>query len=174
MYLRVMSIPNIPQAMQRAPTRITLVSGPTETAPCDTATPPPRSGKRAQARAAADASIGTRLRMRRTLLGIGQEQLAAELGISYQQVHNYECGANRISASMLWELSRLLDVHVSYFFDDIPPEPQPGAIAIPPSDKATMRRQTLELVRAFYAVPESARTQLFDFVKSMARTFAPR
>jgi transcriptional regulator with XRE-family HTH domain len=167
MYRRLMSAPILPDTAERSRPHLALVSS---AAPAPSTPPLRRRGERA----AVDAHLGVRMRMRRTLLGIGQQQLAVALGISYQQVRNYECGANRISASTLWELSCLLDVPVSFFFDDMAPQPQPAAIATTPNDKALMRRQTLELVRAFYAVPETARNQLFDFVKSMARTLTQR
>ncbi len=167
-----MSAPGIPDSGERLRPRLALVSNPDEPAQEGPAPAELRQRQRAKERAATDAHIGVRIRLRRTLLGIGQQRLASELGVSYQQVQNYECGANRISASMLWELSRALDIPVSYFFDDMPEGPQSGNLATAPSDKAIMRRQTLELVRAFYAVPESARGQLFDFVKSMARALS--
>ena len=68
---------------------------------------------------AIDLHGGKRLRLRRTLLGMSQEQLGAELNITFQQVQKYERGANRISASRLWDMSHILDVPVSYFFDDM-------------------------------------------------------
>ena len=68
---------------------------------------------------AIDLHVGKRLRLRRTLLGMSQEQLHAELNITFQQVQKYERGANRISASRLWDMSQILDVPVSYFFDDM-------------------------------------------------------
>ena len=67
---------------------------------------------------AIDLHVGKRLRLRRTLLGMSQEQLGAELNITFQQVQKYERGANRIGASRLFDLSRVLDVPVSFFFDD--------------------------------------------------------
>ena len=70
---------------------------------------------------AIDLHLGKRLRLRRTLLVMRQEQLGAELNITFQQVQKYECGANRISASRLWDMSQILDVPVNYFFDEIAP-----------------------------------------------------
>ena len=68
---------------------------------------------------AIDLHVGKRLRLRRTLLGMSQEQFGAEPNITFQQVQKYERGANRISASRLWDMSHILDVPVSYFFDDM-------------------------------------------------------
>jgi len=64
---------------------------------------------------AIDMHVGKRVRLRRTLLGMSQEQLGAELNITFQQVQKYERGANRISASRLWDISQILDVPISYF-----------------------------------------------------------
>ena len=68
---------------------------------------------------AIDMHVGKRLRLRRTLLGMSQEQLGTELNITFQQVQKYERAANRISASRLWDMSQILDVPISYFFDDM-------------------------------------------------------
>ena len=65
---------------------------------------------------AIDMHVGKRLRLRRTLLGMSQEQLGAELNVTFQQVQKYERGANRISASRLWDISQILDVPISYFW----------------------------------------------------------
>ena len=67
---------------------------------------------------AIDMHVGKRVRLRRTLLGMSQEQLGAELNVTFQQVQKYERGANRISASRLWDISQILDVPISYFFND--------------------------------------------------------
>ena len=68
---------------------------------------------------AIDMHVGKRVRLRRTLLGMSQEQLGTELNITFQQVQKYERGANRISALRLWDISQILDVPISYFFDDM-------------------------------------------------------
>jgi DNA-binding Xre family transcriptional regulator len=69
-----------------------------------------------------DAHVGSRLRLRRTMLRISQEKLAAELGLTFQQVQKYERAANRISASRLYQLCRILKVPVSFFFEGIEAE----------------------------------------------------
>ena len=68
---------------------------------------------------AIDMHVGKRVRLRRTLLGMTEEQLGAELNVAFQEVQKYERGANRISASRLWDISQILDVLISYFFDDM-------------------------------------------------------
>src|SRR5438067_2315741 len=67
-----------------------------------------------------DVRVGSRIRLRRSLLGMSQERLGDALGLTFQQVQKYECGMNRVSASRLFNLSRVLDVTISFFFDDIP------------------------------------------------------
>ena len=67
-----------------------------------------------------DAHVGSRVRLRRMLLGMSQEKLGEQLGLTFQQVQKYEKGINRIGASRLYELSRILGVSVQFFFDDIP------------------------------------------------------
>src|ERR671932_2111498 len=69
-----------------------------------------------------DVHVGSRVRLRRTLLGLSQEKLGDALGLTFQQVQKYERGVNRIGASRLFDLSRVLDVPIGFFFDDMPPE----------------------------------------------------
>src|SRR6476619_1745933 len=77
-----------------------------------------------------DVHVGSRIRLRRTLLGMSQERLAEAIGLTFQQVQKYERGANRVGSSRLFDLSRVLDVTVSYFFDDMPADPD----SIPTAD----------------------------------------
>ena len=67
-----------------------------------------------------DVHVGNRIRLRRTLLQMSQEKLGDALGLTFQQVQKYERGANRVSASRLFDLGRVLEVPVSFFFDDLP------------------------------------------------------
>src|SRR5277367_5561364 len=67
-----------------------------------------------------DIHVGSRIRLRRTLLGMSQERLGDALGLTFQQVQKYERGVNRVGASRLFDISRVLDVPISYFFDDMP------------------------------------------------------
>ena len=69
-----------------------------------------------------DAHVGSRVRLRRMLIGMSQEKLGELLGLTFQQVQKYEKGANRIGASRLFDISQILAVPVSYFFDDVPDE----------------------------------------------------
>src|SRR5574340_1053213 len=74
-----------------------------------------------------DAHVGYRIRLRRTLLGLSQERLGDALGLTFQQVQKYERGINRVGASRLFDLARVLDVPISFFFDDMP-EPIGGGV----------------------------------------------
>ena len=130
-----------------------------------------------------DVHVGRRLRLRRTLLGMSQERLGELLGLTFQQVQKYERGANRIGSSRLFELGRILDVPVSFFFDDLPEElassasgyPIPGlaeeGISFEHDAEALPldRRETLELVRAYYRIADPAvRKRLFELAKALA------
>jgi transcriptional regulator with XRE-family HTH domain len=110
-----------------------------------------------------DMHVGQRLRMRRTLLGMSQEMLAERLGISFQQLQKYEKGSNRLSASRLFELSRMLDVPVSFFFDELPSD---GRMPSEPPADPLMKRESLELVRAYYDIPDpKVRQQLVELIR---------
>lgn len=126
-----------------------------------------------------DIHVGSRVRLRRTLLGMSQEKLGEAVNLTFQQIQKYERGANRIGSSRLYELSRVLDVPVSFFFDDLPDEikTQEGARAVALRDQdqsgyepdPMMRRETLELVRAYYRITDpKVRKRLFELTKSLA------
>ncbi|MFX4220041.1 MAG: helix-turn-helix domain-containing protein [Thalassobaculum sp.] len=119
-----------------------------------------------------DIHVGARVRLRRTLLGMSQERLGEALGLTFQQVQKYERGANRVGASRLFELAKALGVPVSYFFDDMPeggsPEPSAGPAGQAQEDPMR-RRETIELVRAYYSIPdETARRRLYELMRSIA------
>jgi transcriptional regulator with XRE-family HTH domain len=116
---------------------------------------------------AMDVHVGSRVRIRRTLLGMSQERLGDALGLTFQQVQKYERGDNRISAGVLWQLGRILDVPVSFFFDDAPAAL--GGTAGRDADNPLQRRESLEFMRAYYQLPEGQRRALFSLTKSMAR-----
>jgi transcriptional regulator with XRE-family HTH domain len=128
-----------------------------------------------------DVHVGERLRTRRTLLGLSQMSLAEATGYSFQQLQKYEKGANRISASRLYDLSQILGVDIGYFFegmDQATKKASPARLSRtkqqppPPSgDTDPMnKRETLELVRAYYSISEPAiRDHLRKIVQSVAR-----
>ena len=122
-----------------------------------------------------DIHVGSRVRLRRTLLGMSQEKLGTAVGLTFQQIQKYERGANRIGSSRLYQFAQVLDVPVSFFFDDMPEEisrSQPGA-ALGSAESFQQdqfaRRETLELVRAYYKIRNSAvRKRVFELTKAVA------
>ena len=123
-----------------------------------------------------DVHVGSRVRLRRNMLGLSQGKLGGAIGLTFQQVHKYERGANRIGASRLHDLSRVLDVPVSFFFDDIDPVrasaisagfTEPAAEAF--DSDPLRRRETVELVSAYYRIDDRAlRRRLFELAKVLA------
>ncbi len=124
-----------------------------------------------------DAHVGARLRQRRTLLGMNQTKLGSSIGLTFQQVQKYERGTNRISASRLFDLLRVLDVPLEYFFDDMPtavaassPTQGGGKAKKPPGYELDpmAKRETLELVRAYYKITDpQVRKRLFEMTKTL-------
>ena len=130
-----------------------------------------------------DVHVGSRVRLRRTMLGMSQEKLGAAIGLTFQQVQKYERGTNRIGASRLFELSKVLDVPVSFFFDDMPPEvagprtSRPAGMAEAQGaayEADTLaKRETLELVRAYYKIKhDKVRKRVFELTKALAKAEA--
>jgi len=124
--------------------------------------------------------VGARLRLRRNMLGLSQEKLGEAIGLTFQQVQKYERGANRIGASRLHKLSQVLDVPVSFFFDDTDPvrAPAMNGGGEPPAEEfeadLLRRPETLELVRAYCAIEdEVVRRRFRDLVKALAGSGAP-
>ena len=129
-----------------------------------------------------DVHVGTRVRLRRTLLGMSQEKLGEALGLTFQQIQKYERGVNRIGASRLFDLARVLDVPIGFFFDDMSPElggnaatrTRAGAFGFAEGqegfeDDTLHRRETLELVRAYYRITDpSVRKRVFDLIKTLS------
>jgi transcriptional regulator with XRE-family HTH domain len=130
-----------------------------------------------------DVHVGARVRLRRTLLGMSQEKLGEAIGLTFQQVQKYERGANRIGASRLWDLSRVLDVPMGYFFEDMGEDisarsprnlltqaPAENGAPEPAPDPMT-RRETLELVRSYYRIASpTVRRRVFELTKTLAVT----
>jgi transcriptional regulator with XRE-family HTH domain len=117
-----------------------------------------------------DVHLGMRLRRRRRLLGLTQEQLASACGVRFQQIQKYECGANRISAARLWQLAEALGVAVGYFFDglsgaeaDCEPQRRDTDLGV---DRAA-NDQALDLIRAYSQLGERPRRRLLDLAKSL-------
>lgn len=114
-----------------------------------------------------DAHVGARLRLRRALVGLSQEQLGSAVGISFQQVQKYERGMNRMAASRLYQFANLLYIPVSYFFDEMDGRDKQTELSI--KEDKFYSRETLTLIRAYYAVPDKKqREKIVSLIKSMA------
>ena len=113
-----------------------------------------------------DLHLGRRLRRRRRLLGLTQQQLAIQVGIRFQQIQKYECGANRISAARLWQLSEALETPVSYFYDGLA-EALEQQVTRPERSDMFSRKETLGLIQAYYQLEERPRRRLLDLAKSL-------
>ncbi len=116
-----------------------------------------------------DVHLGKRLRRRRRLLGLTQQQLAGTVGVRFQQIQKYECGANRISASRLWQLSEALEVPVGYFYDGLSDADRRELAGEGGGEGGEMfaRKETLDLIRAYYQLGERPRRRLLDLAKSL-------
>ncbi len=128
-----------------------------------------------------DVHIGGRVRLRRILLGMSQTDLGKALGVTFQQCQKNESGFNRIGASRLYQLSHVLDVPLSYFFDDMPelgPDAMPGLSETKREDyepDPLVKRETLELVRAYYRNRDpKVRNALRRMVIAMAKSAGSR
>ncbi len=126
-----------------------------------------------------DIHVGSRGRRGRAVLGRCQEKIGDAVGLTFQQIQKYERGANRIGASRLFQLSRILDVPISFFFEDMPSGLKTAegqvAVGLRERDQKTLepdplaRRETLELVRAYYRIADPrVRKRLFELTKSLA------
>ncbi|ABC24392.1 helix-turn-helix domain-containing protein [Rhodospirillum rubrum] len=132
-----------------------------------------------------DVHVGRRLRLRRTLLGMSQEQLANAVGVTFQQIQKYERGSNRVSASRLYDISKVLGVPVAFFFEDIGDEVTSARLApivpditgsglsepaIPAYEQDPLQKnETLELIRAYWRLPtDTVRKRALDLLKSLS------
>ncbi|MEM7724408.1 MAG: helix-turn-helix transcriptional regulator [Pseudomonadota bacterium] len=127
-----------------------------------------------------DVHVGKRVRHRRWMVGMTQQQLAEKVGIKFQQIQKYETGMNRISASRLWDIAESLSVPVSYFFegmDAVEGEAVDGAEAAQaahsdmPGD-ILADKEALELIRSYYAIPENQRRRLYELARVLSETAA--
>ena len=129
-----------------------------------------------------DVHVGKRVRHRRWMLGVTQQQLGEKVGIKFQQIQKYETGMNRISASRLWDIAEALDVPVSFFFDGYEKEETANGSAVetmPETGKSDANgekaqgdllsdKEALDLVRSYYAIPENQRRKLFDLARVLS------
>lgn len=127
-----------------------------------------------------DVHVGSRVRLRRTMLGMSQEKLGEAVGLTFQQIQKYERGANRIGCSRIYQFSSILGVPVAFFFQDMPtdvlaPAQKSASAGMADHDQAALeddplsRQETLELVRAYYRIQDGGvRKRVFDLMLSMA------
>lgn len=110
-----------------------------------------------------DRHVGRRVRLRRTLLGLTQQELGEQIGVTFQQIQKYERGTNRISASRLWEIARVLKVPVSFFFEDF----QEDAETLPQSsgDNA-ISTEELRLLVAFNRLSKKQQAAILMFLEN--------
>lgn len=120
-----------------------------------------------------DVHVGSRVRLRRMLVGMSQEKLGDMLGLTFQQVQKYEKGANRVGASRLYQISRILGVSVQFFFDDMPAADGQGEVSEDSTSPYVMdfvsSSEGLQLNRAFTRIDEPAvRKKLLELVKALS------
>jgi transcriptional regulator with XRE-family HTH domain len=112
-----------------------------------------------------DVHVGKRIRQRRWMIGMTQQQLADQVGIKFQQIQKYETGMNRVSASRLWDIADAVDVPISFFFDGLgEAEARHESVA----GDIFADKEALQLVRSYYMIPEAQRRRLFDLAKVLS------
>ncbi len=112
-----------------------------------------------------DIHVGQRVRQRRCLVGLTLQELGDSVGIKFQQIQKYETGTNRISASRLWSIAAAMEVPVSFFFEGLDGQaPDTGEAR---GDILT-DKEALDLVRAYFLIPENQRRRLFDLARALS------
>jgi len=111
-----------------------------------------------------DAYVGKRIRHRRWMVGMTQQQLADKVGIKFQQIQKYETGMNRVSASRLWDIAETLGVQIAFFFEGLSED----QAMTPAQGDILADKEALELVRSYYAIPEAQRRRLFDLARVLS------
>jgi transcriptional regulator with XRE-family HTH domain len=127
-----------------------------------------------------DLFVGTRIRLRRTLLGMSQERLADALGVTFQQIQKYERGTNRVSASRLSQIARALEVSIAWLFNEQPnagpTDPTAGIPGMAETQSPfgegvadiLQRKETLDLIRTYYRISSpAARKSVYELMKSL-------
>ncbi len=116
-----------------------------------------------------DVHVGQKIRQRRWLTGMTQQRLAELVGIKFQQIQKYETGANRVSASRLWDIADSLTVDVSFFFEGIKSNKEAAQEAVDnvPAD-VTGDKEAMDLIRSYYSIPEDQRRRLFELARVLS------
>jgi transcriptional regulator with XRE-family HTH domain len=118
-----------------------------------------------------DVQVGSRVRLRRNMLGLSQEKLGESIGLTFQQVQKYEGGANRVSASRLSQIADILGVPISYFFNDLEPDGGEPSQHDAEARERLQRPETIELIRSYYAISnQEIRRQFLEMVKTVAQS----
>jgi transcriptional regulator with XRE-family HTH domain len=117
-----------------------------------------------------DVHVGKRIRHRRWMNGTTQQQLAENVGIKFQQIQKYETGMNRVSASRLWDIAKVLGVPVAFFFEGYEDEAAtPAATTGGMPNDILADKEALDLLRSYYAIPENQRRRLFDLARVLSQ-----
>lgn len=116
-----------------------------------------------------DVHVGQRIRQRRWLAGMTQQKLAELVGIKFQQIQKYETGANRVSASRLWDIADALGIEVAHFFEGLEVEKHKST-SVPDNIPADLfgDKEAMDLVRSYYAIPENQRRRLFELARVLS------
>ena len=111
--------------------------------------------------------LGNMLKMRRLALGFTQTKVAKAINVTFQQIQKYETGANRVSASRLWDIADALDVPGAFFFEGLNGEKDEAESSAIPAD-ILGDKEALDLVRSYYAIPENQRRRLFELARVLS------
>lgn len=140
---------------------------------------PRQSGEPTGRTNAVDGHVGQRIRQRRAILGLTQEKLAEALGLTFQQVQKYEKGVNRVGASRLFDLARVLEVPIGFFFEGLLPDDDAGGdsqadIPTMPMSDVGLKRETLDLIRAYNSIRDPiVRRRVYDLARALAESCPP-
>lgn len=115
-----------------------------------------------------DVHVGKRIRHRRWMVGMTQQQLADSVGIKFQQIQKYETGMNRVSASRLWDIARTLAVPIGFFFEGLGEQAGEQDTTEVAGADFLGNKEAMELVRAYYAIPEAQRKRLFELARVLS------
>ena len=116
-----------------------------------------------------DVHVGKRIRQRRWLIGMTQQKLADMVGIKFQQIQKYATGANRVSASRLWDIGEAMGVPVAFFFEGL--QGDDGGVSETRGDvpqDMLSDKEAMDLVRTYYAIPENQRRRLFELARVLS------
>ena len=117
---------------------------------------------------AVDLYVGKRIRYRRWLIGMTQQELADHVGIKFQQIQKYETGANRVSASRLWDISEKLGVPINFFFEGLKGDNGEKSSFQAFSSDLFGNKEAIDLIRSYFSIPENQRRKLFDLARVLS------